>query len=75
MIIGWDEIRPAGLGPWVGISHPDGRKVLTDELDDPIIKVQRRINKRKLDGDPLKPPDPADYALIAAWLDRNGGKP
>lgn len=80
MIVDWSEIRAAEIGLWVGVSHPDGRRVLTDELDDPIVKVMRRINKRKTDGtssDPVKAAkaaaeQEADYVQVAQWLDQQG---
>lgn len=80
MIVNWAQIRAAETGPWVGVSHPDGRRVLTNDLGDPVVGVMRRINKRKADGsraDPVKAAkaardQEADYALVAQWLDREG---
>lgn len=65
----WSQINDAPRGSYVGISHPDGRKVLTGDLDDPIVKVQRRVNRAKALHDPEKPPAPADLDALAAWLD------
>lgn len=71
MIITWNQIHDAPCHHWVGITHPDGRRLLTDEVNDPIVQVQRRVNKVKAVhlGDWADWVNPGDMLLIAAWLD------
>jgi hypothetical protein len=66
VIIARASLREAPVRHWVAITHPDGRHLLTDELDDPIVKIQRRVTARKTTKIPQ---DPEDLTAISAWLD------
>ena len=45
---------------------PDGRDVLVNHRVEPATSIIRRIHKAKMAA---KPPNPEDYAELAAWLD------
>jgi hypothetical protein len=52
-------------GHWVGVRLPDGRHVVTDGRE-PVAAAMRKVNAAIAGG---KPPDPAWFAGITAWLD------
>jgi hypothetical protein len=54
---------------YVCVHLPDGREAIAEREEpiQPIIKVMRRIHA---DTMAFRDPDPADYALVAEWLDQ-----